>query len=451
MSALATRASRDQKSPHPAPRRWHGSVSRGWQTAAMAVASVASAATACLLIGVAPAQASQVTIQRHSPFAPLHSYAGRNGELELSAACAAPAHAGQAACFAISRHQVQGTVGAARSAGDHAASPMTPAGYGPSTLQRAYNLPSTRGSGRVVAIVDAYNDPNAESDLARYRSTYGLAPCTTANGCFRKVNQTGGTSYPSSDAGWAAEISLDLDMVSAVCPNCHILLVEASSAYISDLGTGVNTAVKLGAKFVSNSYGASESSADTSYDSQYYNHPGVAITASAGDGGYATAYPADSRYVIAVGGTSLNSSSSVRGWSEKVWNGSGSGCSGYDAKPSWQTDSGCTKRTGNDVSAVADPGTGVAVYDTYQAGGWAIYGGTSASAPIIAATYALAGTPVAGTYPASYLYAHQSALNDVTSGSDGACSTSYFCTARTGYDGPTGLGTPNGITAFLSP
>jgi len=417
----------------------------------MAVASVASAATACLLIGVAPAQASQVTIQRHSPFAPLHSYAGRNGELELSAACAAPAHAGQAACFAISRHQVQGTVGAARSAGDHAASPMTPAGYGPSALQRAYNLPSTRGSGRVVAIVDAYNDPNAESDLARYRSTYGLAPCTTANGCFRKVNQTGGTSYPSSDAGWAAEISLDLDMVSTVCPNCHILLVEASSAYISDLGTGVNTAVKLGAKFVSNSYGASESSADTSYDSQYYNHPGVAITASAGDGGYATAYPADSRYVIAVGGTSLNSSSSVRGWSEKVWNGSGSGCSGYDAKPSWQTDSGCTKRTGNDVSAVADPGTGVAVYDTYQAGGWAIYGGTSASAPIIAATYALAGTPVAGTYPASYLYAHQSALNDVTSGSDGACSTSYFCTARTGYDGPTGLGTPNGITAFLSP
>ncbi len=450
MSALVNRAPSDQESPRPASPRWHGGVRRGWQTAAMAIASLASAATACLLVGVAPAQASQVTVQGHSPFAPLHSYTRQNDKVELSAACAAPTHSGQAACFAISRQQLQGNTGA-RSAGERAASPMTPAGYGPSALQRAYNLPSTRGSGRVVAVVDAYNDPNAESDLARYRSTYGLPPCTTANGCFRKINQNGGTSYPSSDAGWAAEISLDLDMVSAVCPNCHILLVEGSSSYISDLGTGVNTAVKLGARFVSNSYGASESSADTSYDSQYYNHPGVAITASAGDGGYATAYPADSRYVIAVGGTSLNSSSTTRGWSEKVWNGSGSGCSGYDTKPSWQTDSGCSKRTGNDVSAVADPGTGVAVYDTYQAGGWAIYGGTSASAPIIAATYALAGTPISGSYPASYLYAHTSALNDVTSGSDGSCNTSYFCTARTGYDGPTGLGTPNGITAFLSP
>ena len=416
------------------------------RTAAVAV----SAVVAGLVLSVAPAQASTTTVQNHSPFAPSVTYTGRNSEIEMRAACATPTHRDQAACFAIARQSDQGTAGAHAKTGDSATPSATPYGYGPSTLRSAYNLPTSRGSGRVVAVVDAYNDPNAESDLTTYRSTYGLPPCTTANGCFKKINQSGGTSYPSSDVGWASEISLDLDMVSAVCPNCHILLVEASSAYLSDLGKAVNEAVSLGARFVSNSYGAAESSSDITYDSQYFNHPGVAITASAGDGGYATSYPADSRYVVAVGGTSLTASSSARGWTEKVWSGSGSGCSGYDAKPTWQTDTGCAKRTGNDVSAVADPNTGVAVYDTYQSNGWQVYGGTSASAPIIAATYALAGTPLYGSSPASYLYAHQSALNDVTTGSDGTCSVSYLCTARAGYDGPTGLGTPNGITAFLS-
>lgn len=244
-------------------------------------------------------------------------------------------------------------------------------------------------------------------------------------------------------------------MVSATCPNCNILLVEATSASDANLGTAVNEAVKLGAKFVSNSYGGAESSSDTTYDSSYYNHPGVAITASAGDSGFGAEYPAASKYVTAVGGTALKTSSNSRGWTESVWNtssteGTGSGCSTVDAKPTWQTDTGCTKRMIADVSAVADPATGVSVYDSYGSDGtgWNTYGGTSASSPLIASVYALAGTPGSSDYPSQYPYnaAGTSALNDVTSGSNGSCSTSYFCTAKSGYDGPTGWGTPRAST-----
>ncbi|MDF3294198.1 putative Ig domain-containing protein [Streptomyces silvisoli] len=355
---------------------------------------------------------------------------------------------GQEACLAEVRTDVMQHL--------HLSPNATPSGYGPSDLQSAYNLPSaSAGSGQTVAIVDAQDDPNAESDLATYRSQYGLPACTTANGCFKKIDQNGGTNYPTADSGWAGEISLDVDMVSAICPQCHILLVEANSANMSDLGAAVNQAVAQGAKYVSNSYGGSEDSTDTSSDSQYFDHPGVAITVSAGDSGYGAEYPAASRYVTSVGGTSLTRDSSARGWSESVWNtssteGTGSGCSAYDTKPSWQTDSGCSNRTISDVSAVADPATGVAVYQTYGGSGWNVYGGTSASSPIIASVYALAGTPAAGSYPASYPYAHTSALNDVTSGSNGSCSPSYLCTAGPGYDGPTGWGTPNGTAAFTN-
>ncbi|GAA1275774.1 hypothetical protein GCM10009665_73520 [Kitasatospora nipponensis] len=326
----------------------------------------------------------------------------------------------------------------------------TPAGFGPADLLSAYNLPAGGGAGATVAIVDAYDDPNAESDLAVYRSQFGLPACTTANGCFRKVNQSGGTGYPSGDPGWATEISLDIDMVSAIAPNAHILLVEATTPTTANLGTAVNTAVALGAKYVSNSYGGPESSADTGYDASYFNHPGVAVTVSSGDSAYGVEYPAASRYVTAVGGTSLSHASTVRGWSESAWSGAGSGCSGYDAKPSWQADTGCARRTVADVSAVADPATGVAVYDTYGTSGWAVYGGTSVASPIIAAVYALAGTPAAGSYPAAYPYARPWALNDVTTGSNGSCSPAYLCTAGAGYDGPTGLGTPNGTNGFTS-
>jgi len=356
-----------------------------------------------------------------------------------------PAQPGYANCHALLRTDL-----AAHGANASAAV----SGYGPSDLQSAYGLPSsTAGSGQTVAIVDAYDDPNAASDLAVYRSHFGLPACTTANGCFRKVNQSGGTSYPRHNGGWAEEISLDLDMVSAICPNCHILLVETSSASMTSLGTGVNTAVRLGATAISNSYGGSESSSDTSYDASYFNHPGVAITASSGDNGYGVEYPAASRYVTAVGGTSLTRSSNSRGWSETAWSGAGSGCSRYDAQPSWQTGvvaSSCTKRAVADVSAVADPNTGVAVYDSYSYqgySGWLEFGGTSVASPIIASVYALAGN-ASSVSNGSYPYSHTSSLNDVTSGSNGSCSGSALCTAGSGWDGPTGLGTPKGTGAF---
>jgi subtilase family serine protease len=320
-----------------------------------------------------------------------------------------------------------------------------PSGYGPADLQSAYALPSaTAGAGQTVAIVDAFDDPTAEQDLAQYRSFYGLPPCTSASGCFRKVNQSGGTlPMPPPSADWSLEISLDLDMVSAVCPNCKILLVEANTNLNTDLYTAVDTAARLGANAISNSYGGGESSSETSSDT-HFNHPGVAITASSGDSGYGVSYPAASRYLTAVGGTSLTRGGGTRGWSESAWSGAGSGCSAYEAKPSWQTDTGCSRRTVADVSAVADPNTGVAVL---YAGLWWTVGGTSASSPIIASVYALAGNASsvnAGSYP----YSHTSGLFDVTSGSNGTCSPSYLCHGAAGYDGPTGLGTPNGVSGF---
>jgi subtilase family serine protease len=379
--------------------------------------------------------------------APADAAGTTHGGLTWVHSCAVTHTVGQMACNAL---RVTSTTEHVRALG--VTPDATPSGFGPSSLLSAYNLPANGGAGQTVAIVDSNNDPNAASDMAVYRSQFGLPACTVASGCFRQVSQTGTSSLPSNDTGWAGEISLDLDMVSAIAPNAHIILVEAKSATTANLGTSVNEAVKLGAKFVSNSYGGSESSSDTSYDSSYFNHPGVAITASSGDGGYGVEYPAASRYVTAVGGTSLKTASNSRGWTESVWStssseGAGSGCSRYDAKPTWQTDTGCSKRTVADVSAVADPATGVAVYETYGASGWVVYGGTSVASPLIAAVYADAGTPSA-SYPAADLYAHTSSLNDVTTGQTASCSPAYLCKAQAGYDGPTGLGTPNGLAAF---
>ena len=321
-----------------------------------------------------------------------------------------------------------------------------PSGYGPSDLRSAYNVTGTGSATTTVAIVDAYGYPNAESDLAVYRSQYGLPACTTANGCFKKVNQNGVQgSYPSLNVGWAQETALDLDMASAMCPGCKLLLVEANSATFQNLATAVNTAANLGAHVISNSYGGGESGS-AAYE-PYYNHPGVAVTASSGDSGYGVSFPASSQHVIAVGGTSLNRSSSTRGWSETVWSGAGSGCSTLYPKPSWQTDAGCALRTVADVSAVADPNTGVAVYGPGRrnSSGWLVFGGTSVAAPLIGGIYGVNGGAV--NYGADP-YSHTSALYDVTSGSNGSCGGSYLCTGLPGYDGPTGLGTPNGITAF---
>ncbi|MEV5464022.1 peptidase S8, partial [Streptomyces cellulosae] len=282
--------------------------------------------------------------------------------------CALPRHRDEMACNALRVTGGRTAYQQQHGISSTAAEASSPSGYGPSDLRNAYGLTSaaaSNGSGRTIAIVDAYDDPNAESDLAAYRSHYGLPACTSANGCFKKVSQTGyTTSLPAPDSGWAAEISLDLDMASAICPNCHILLVEAKSATMTNLGTAVNEAVALGAKYVSNSYGGGESSSDATYDSAYFNHPGVAITVSAGDAGYGAEYPAASKYVTAVGGTRLTASSTTRGWTESVWRtssteGTGSGCSAYDTKPTWQSDTGCATRMIADVSAVADPATGV--------------------------------------------------------------------------------------------
>ena len=356
-----------------------------------------------------------------------------------SFACGPTAPIGSAHCDALRITRTSQGIQPAASA---------PSGLNPSNLQSAYKLPSSSaGSGQTVAIVDAFNDPNAASDLAVYRSQFGLPACTTSNGCFRQVNENGGTNLPRSNTGWAEEISLDLDMVSAICPNCHILLVEASSASFTDLGTAVNEAVALGANTVSNSYGGGEGNGETSVAS-FYNHPGHIITASAGDGGFGVEVPAAFNTVVAVGGTSLHTASNARGWSETVWSGTGSGCSAFISKPSWQTDSGCSRRTVADVSAIADPNTGVSVFDTFGGvGGWLVFGGTSVSSPIIASVYALAGN-ASSVNAASSLYSHSGNLFDVTSGSNGSCGGTYLCTGEVGYDGPTGLGTPNGTGAF---
>ncbi len=298
-----------------------------------------------------------------------------------------------------------------------------------------------------VAIVDAFNDPNAAADLAVYRSQFGLPAC--GSGCFSVLNQNGATSpLPTNDSGWAGEESLDVDMVSAICPLCHIDLIEANSASDADLYAAEDRAAIL-ANFVSNSWGGPEYSGQTTDDS-HFNHPGKAITVSSGDDATGAEYPATSQYVTAVGGTHLVTASNSRGWTETAWNDAGSGCSAMDAKPSWQTvTTNCTRRAEADVSAVADPATGVAVYQTFGETGWVVYGGTSVAAPIIAAVYADAGTPTAGTYAASYPYAHPGNLFDVTSGSNGTCGAP-ICTAGTGWDGPTGLGTPNGTAAFTN-
>jgi len=324
----------------------------------------------------------------------------------------------------------------------------TPTGLFPADIQAAYNLPSgTAGAGQTVGIVDAFDDPNAEADLAVYRTQFGLGSCITGNGCFRKVDESGGTNYPRGSKGWGQEISLDLDMVSATCPMCHIILVEASSGSLKNVGESVNEAVALGATEVSNSYGGNEKDHnDARFDSKFYDHPGVPLTAATGDYGYGDSfiYPAASPFVTAVGGTNLTKDGSTRGYSETAWQNTTSGCSRQEAKPSWQTDTGCTTRTVADVSAVA---ADVASYDTFRDVGWSEVRGTSVGSPIIASVYALAGNG-SSINNASAIYSNTGSLFDVTSGSNGTCTATYLCNAGPGYDGPTGWGTPNGTGAF---
>jgi subtilase family protein len=320
--------------------------------------------------------------------------------------------------------------------------------YGAADLQAAYRLPSQLlGARQTIGIVDAYDNPNAAADLASYRAANGLPPCDANFPCFKKVDQRGGTDYPQPDSGWALEESLDVDMASAICPNCTVLLVEADDNTFENLAAAVDEAVALGANVVSNSYGGSEYNTELADLTSHYNHPGVVVTASTGDWGFGVSIPAAVPGVIAVGGTTLYASPGGRSWTETAWAGGGSGCSAYAPKPSWQSDPSCGKRSVADVAAVADPATPVAVYDTFDVPGWVAVGGTSASSPIIAGVYALAGNTSSIT-PDSYLYGHRRDLFDVTSGTNGFCGDGELCTAGPGYDGPTGLGTPNGIGAF---
>ncbi|MFI1092642.1 carboxypeptidase regulatory-like domain-containing protein [Streptomyces sp. NPDC020917] len=326
----------------------------------------------------------------------------------------------------------------------------------PSDLVSAYDLPDG-GEGVTVAIVDAYGYSAAESDLAVFRSYYGLPACTTASGCFTKVDQRGGTSYPADNGGWSIETALDLDAVSSVCPKCRILLVQGDTAGLDDLGAAVNTAAAWpGVVAISNSYGVDgENAQEAAYDG-YYDHPGIAVTVSSGDSGNVQSWPATSPVVTAVGGTRLTRDASTRGWTESAWGsqaggaGAGSGCSLYEPRPDWQqgVDTTCGEHKGTaDIAADADPVSGIGVYNTVGQSGWAQYGGTSLASPLVAGMYALAGTPTPGTYPASYPYAASSTFFDVTSGVNGSCGTK-LCQAGTGWDGPTGLGTPHGVSGL---
>lgn len=392
---------------------------------------LAALAFALGIVTVAPASAQSVQLER-------------SGNSYHAAVCARGNPNGTARCHAHVVTDARGNILEGKHVG---ASPMTaPSGYGPSDLRTAYGLATAsagNGAGKTIAIVDAYGYPTAESDLQVYRSQYGLPTCTVGNGCLKIVNQTGGSVAPRSDNGWDQEQALDLDMASAICPNCKILLVQANSSSFANLSAAVDYAAGVaGVVAISNSYGGAEYSSETA-DQSHYNNPtqrGIAVTVSSGDNGYGVQFPAAASNVTAVGGTHL-----VLGSAETAWSGAGSGCSAYIGKPSWQKDTGCAHRTVADVSAVADPNTGVAVYGPNRSHSqWMVFGGTSVAAPLIAGVYAISGSVV----PTATTYTNAAALHDVTSGSNGSCGGTYLCTAGPGYDGPTGLGTPNGTNAF---
>lgn len=352
------------------------------------------------------------------------------------------------------------------------------AGYTPKDLQSAYHLDPSKGSNQTVAIVDAFGDDSAESDLAVYRKAAGLPPCTVAGGCLRIVNQNGETSplpaqprLTSQNIGWVYEQTLDLDALSAVCPKCKIILLQSFNQNSSGLYAAVASAARLGANVITNSYGGTEAAPA---DPVQFDQPGRVIVASAGDSGGGTEYsggpqmPCTYARVVCVGGTHLSRAGGV--WKESVWNdlasalcggcgATGSGCSTVVPKPSWQHDGGCTRRSETDVAADASPLTPFAIYSKVLAqeygSGWQPFGGTSLSAPIVAGIFALAGN-ASSRHGAKEIWERHGALRDVTTGTNiyvpvtGPCASRviYICVARAGYDGPTGWGSPSGSGAF---
>jgi MYXO-CTERM domain-containing protein len=341
-------------------------------------------------------------------------------------------------CFARVRTDENGVIS------PHAVPSM---GYAATDVQSAYGIDPTWNTGATVVLIDAYGYSSLEDDLATYRGMYGLPACTSANGCLTIVNQEGGASPlpspPPSNDDWTIETALDVDMVSAGCPNCKIVVVQADDDRSDGLLIANSTAVSMGATVISNSWGGPENMFGTLEQSEsYFNHPGVAVFVAAGDNGYDDGgqgpdYPSTSAYTIGVGGTSLAQGSDSRGWTETAWRSGGSSCSTSITKPSWQTSNACGHRMTSDLSAVGDPNTGVAVYDSVD-GGWQVVGGTSAASPLIAAIYAATGH---GNATAQFAYQNPSAFHDVTSGTNGSCGPP-LCSAGTGWDGPTGVGTP---------
>lgn len=362
--------------------------------------------------------------------------------------CAQPAAPDQARCFVIwPSRRATGTAQAAKAS-------SVPPGWGAKQIEAAYKLPVARNPHQTVAVVEAYDNTDLASYLATYRKQYGLPACTTAGGCLRVVNQHGKPApLPESalGTGWDVESTLDVDMVSAACPHCRILVVDASSTDLSDFAAAEDTAARLGASAISDSWGIREDGYAMTF-AKAFDHPGHVIVASSGDSGFDAAnFPASLATVTAAGGTELARAHSKRGWTEQVWDtgggASGSACSAYEPKPRWQHDPHCQMRTVADVSAVA---WNVAIYDAYL-GGWLDVGGTSAASPLIAGVYALAGN--AARVPPGYEYAHARWLYNVTVGSnDGhrgaTCGHDYLCQARKGYNAPTGLGTPDGTGAL---
>ncbi len=341
----------------------------------------------------------------------------------------------------------------------------TPAAYTPAQILGAYSLSGQASVNTTVAIVAAFDHPTILNDLNTYSRQFGLAEmtsCPVSQGsittpCFEKIDQRGGNSYPAANSGWGLEIALDVEMVHAVCQNCNILLVEADGPNYGDLFAAIDQAVGMGARIISNSYGSGEWDGEQGWD-YHLNIPGVAMTFSSGDGGYGATYPAASPFVTAVGGTTLTlSGNNYIG--ESAWKGAGSGCSLFEFANIWQTSlpnwnkTGCgNRRAIADVSAVADPNTGAAVFYTdpvYGQTGWYKVGGTSLASPIIAGIYALAGDVTSGVQANSLPYLRTNYLQDITSGNNGRCKNNLvMCMAGNGYDGPTGLGTPRSALAF---
>jgi Subtilase family len=374
----------------------------------------------------------------------------------VRAACGA-VRAGYARCLVLYAPQTRVNAAIAARAAGHRVPPaaVSPKGWGATDIESAYKLPVSADPHATVAVVDAFSTPHLAADLGVYRKQYGLPSCTASSGCLRIVNQQGKASpLPKPDPqGWGVEETLDVDMVSAACPLCKILVVEAKTASFANLGSAENTAARLGAVAVSNSYGARENGFTQGY-AKDYRHPGHTIVASSGDFGFtAAAFPANLASVTSVGGTELARSTNARGWTEKVWNNifgaSGSGCSAYVAKPAWQHDPDCPGRTAADVAAVA---WNIPIYDSSlpkQAGGpWLTVGGTSASSPLIAGVYALAGK--ATTVKPGSVYAHPGGLFDVAKGNNdwfnntggAACGHDYLCVAKKRYDAPPALAAP---------